>query len=149
MLQPPPQPSAMPQQTYLQYASHMDESITDLGMSDVMTMIPGISFVNGQQGWLSSPVYGQHEPMPVHHQQAPPPPPQPMAHTFIPPVLMPPPTQIAYEVPGPAYHPPAAATPQAFTTATDNFRRSRFELSAEFARATSHSTALQTSQFKK
>ncbi|CAK3776283.1 Hypothetical predicted protein [Lecanosticta acicola] len=52
---PPPQP-AVP--TYLQYASQSYEPVYDLGVSDFMTSIPGMSYANIPQGsWMSS-TYG-------------------------------------------------------------------------------------------
>lgn len=53
----PPAAASIP--TYLQYASHThSEPVYDLGVSDFMTMIPGMSFANPQQAWMSNSSYG-------------------------------------------------------------------------------------------
>ena len=58
MLQDLP-PSSAPVATYLQYASHTHhEPVYDLGVQpDFMTMIPGMSYANPHQGWMSSSSY--------------------------------------------------------------------------------------------
>lgn len=56
--QPPPsQPIAVP--TYLQSSlHHYEEPVMDLGMSDFMTMIPGMSLLSNQSNWMSNQFYG-------------------------------------------------------------------------------------------
>lgn len=50
----PPSSMAAPVETYLQYASHPNQDpVYELGVSDFMTMIPGMSYANPQQGWMS------------------------------------------------------------------------------------------------
>ena len=57
MLQDLPASSA-PVATYLQFASHDHEPVYDLGnQPDFMTMIPGMSYANPHQGWISSSSY--------------------------------------------------------------------------------------------
>ena len=57
---PAPVPAAVP--TYLQYASHpYQEPAYDLGVSDFMTMIPGMSYANQHTGWISSSSYGDSD----------------------------------------------------------------------------------------
>lgn len=51
-LPPASMPTAVP--TYLQYASQPhQEPVYDLGVSDFMTMIPGMSYANPNQSWMS------------------------------------------------------------------------------------------------
>ncbi|KAK4495406.1 hypothetical protein PRZ48_013737 [Zasmidium cellare] len=51
---PPPPPAATAVPTYLQYGSSHDP-VYDLGVSDFMTSIPGMSYANlSQPGWMSS-----------------------------------------------------------------------------------------------
>ncbi|WPH01714.1 Hypothetical protein R9X50_00456600 [Acrodontium crateriforme] len=46
-------------QTYLQYHNEThNEPVMDLGMSDFMTMIPGMSYAGPQQSWLPGAGYG-------------------------------------------------------------------------------------------
>ncbi|KAK4539840.1 hypothetical protein LTR36_010301 [Oleoguttula mirabilis] len=53
----PPAIAAIP--TYLQYSSHThNEPVYDLGVSDFMTAIPGMSYANPHQGWMSNSSYG-------------------------------------------------------------------------------------------
>lgn len=52
--QPPP-----PMQTYLQYGSHVDDDPAgEVGCPDFMALIPGMSYVNPHQAWMSNSSYG-------------------------------------------------------------------------------------------
>lgn len=113
--QPPPsQPIAVP--TYLQSSlHHYEEPVMDLGMSDFMTMIPGMSLLSNQSNWMSNQFYGVSDyaaptaavPPPV----APAPASMPVQHHAPPPVV---------PVATPAYV-PATQTPSPTSTADYTF----------------------------
>ncbi|KAK5117486.1 hypothetical protein LTR85_008871 [Meristemomyces frigidus] len=157
----PPAITTIP--TYLQYSSHThNEPVYDLGVSDFMTAIPGMSYANPHQAWLSSSSYGSDlfaSSTPVQ-QCAPPvstpaPPlqpqiqPQPVYLSATPPHLVAPPSQMPQElairtVP----HPHASLAHAAFQHQLGGaFRRSAWELEDGFVQATS-SIPFQTSQFR-
>ncbi|GAB7359809.1 hypothetical protein MBLNU230_g6978t1 [Neophaeotheca triangularis] len=57
---PPPPASEVP--TYLQYATHTHHQPADLpAAQDFMTMIPGMSFANPCQDWMSTSSYGNSD----------------------------------------------------------------------------------------
>lgn len=153
--------------TYLQFASQpYQDPIYDLGVSDaVMTMIPGGSYANPHQAWISSSSYAGGDifglapsvqtcspaiPTPA----APAPQPQMMqpSHTYVPPTtthLVPPPTQMPQEL-------AIRTVPHATVPAHHGyqhqmggpFRPSAWELEPDFVYATSQ-VPLQTAIFRK
>lgn len=69
-LPPSSAPAAIP--TYLQYASQpYHEPACDIGVPDFMTMIPGMSYANPHQAWMSSSSYSDSDffPTPAPIQQ--------------------------------------------------------------------------------
>ncbi|KAI7223935.1 cysteine proteinase [Hortaea werneckii] len=78
-----PQPIP-PMQTYLQYGSHMhDDPVGEVGCPDFMALIPGMSYANPHQAWMSNSSYGSDffaTPAPVN-QCVPPPIPTPAPQT--------------------------------------------------------------------
>lgn len=113
--QPPPsQPIAVP--TYLQSSlHHYEEPVMDLGMSDFMTMIPGMSLLSNQSNWMSNQFYGVSD-YAAPTAAVPPPPapaaaPMPAQHHAPPPVV---------PVATPAYV-PATQTPSPTSTADYTF----------------------------
>ena len=61
---PAPAPASVP--TYFQYASQpYHEPAYDLGVSDALAMIPGMSYANPQHGWMSSSSYSDSELFPT------------------------------------------------------------------------------------
>lgn len=167
MAQDLPQASiAAPVETYLQYASHThNEPVYDLGVSDFMTMIPGMSYANPHQSWMSgstgyagsdffaTPAPVQQCAQPLATPAAPALQPQiqsqPM-YTATPTSYVPPPAQLPQElairtVPQasmqnlPAYQPHSTGGP---------FRPSHYELEPDFVQATS-AVPFQTAIFRK
>lgn len=112
--QPPPsQPIAVP--TYLQSSlQHYEEPVMELGMSDFMTMIPGMSLLSNQSNWMPNQFYGVSDypasPSAAAPTPAQPPAPMPVQHHVSPTVAS-----------TPAYMPAAPMMQQAPspTTATD------------------------------
>ena len=154
-------PAAVP--TYLQYASHPhQEPAYDLGVSDFMTMIPGMSYVNPHQSWISSSDYAGSDfftsPAPV--QPCAPPlvtPAAPAVQPQVQPVyaappnqLVPPPTQFPQEL-AIRTAPHAPTTMQSLSSLQQQmvgpFRPSAWELEPDFMQATC-STPFQTNQFR-
>lgn len=159
-----PQPIP-PMQTYLQYGSHMhDDPVGEVGCPDFMALIPGMSYANPHQAWMSNSSYGSDffaTPAPVN-QCVPPPIPTPAPQTQPPQVqpqpvyVSPPPTQI---VPPPTQMPHEMAIRSAPSQGNVNhagfqnhlsgpFRPSAWELQDGFVQATSQ-MPLQTSIFRK
>lgn len=137
--------------TYLQYADHREEPITSLNnVPDVLTMIPGMSFVTAPQGWHTSPIdEAAFSPLPIQHEQPMPVPAMMPAYVQSMPIPQPPP--MAYEYAMPVAQPTPISLNQ-FTPVNVHgpFRRSKMELEPGFGSAAApHNTALQTSQFKK
>ena len=156
-------PTAVP--TYLQYSSQPHhEPVYDLGVSDFMTMIPGMSYANPHQAWMSGssytsdfyatpgPVQQCTQPAPTPSVAAPPQPqiqPQPVYIPATPTQLVPPTTQMPQEL---------AIRTVSFTTVQQNpgfqhhssgpFRPSMWELEPDFVQATSQ-MPFQTSIFRK
>lgn len=149
-------PDAVP--TYLQYASqHHEEPVYDLGVSDFMTMIPGMSYANPHQAWASSSSYGsdffgpsvQQCTQAIPTPSAPAPQPQPVYVHAPQTPLVPPPTQMPQEL---------AIRSVSHGTAPQHvgiqhqlggpFRPSAWELEPDFAQATSQ-MPFQTSIFRK
>lgn len=164
----PPSSIPAPVETYLQYASQPhQEPVYDLGVSDFMTMIPGMSYANPHQGWMSgSTGYGGSDffatPAPVQQCAQPlaapaaavgPPQPQMQSqsmYTATPTQLVPPPVQFPQEL---AIRPATHATMQSMSafqhqSSGGPFRPSHWELEADFAHATS-AVPYQTAIFRK
>ena len=156
-------PAVVP--TYLQYASqHHQEPVYDLGVSDFMTMIPGMSFASPHQGWMSgssysgpdfftSPTTVQQCTQPIPTPSAPPSQPQmqpqPVYLPATPTHLVPPPTQMPPELAvRTAQHAIVPPHPGFQHQPTGPFRPSAWELEPDFAQATS-SMPFQTSIFRK
>ncbi|THY79176.1 cysteine proteinase [Aureobasidium pullulans] len=165
--QPPPsQPIAVP--TYLQSSlHHYEEPVMDLGMSDFMTMIPGMSLLSSQSNWMPNQFYG------VSDYSA------PTSAMPPPPVQAPAPMSVQHHAPSapvsavtPAYAPaaqtpsPTSTTDYAFSPVSQttffnydqlsyggkgNFRPSThmFEQNGQnVAAATAQNSVCQTAQFK-
>ena len=161
----PPPPTAVP--TYLQFSSHThQEPIYDLGVSDYMTMIPGMSYANPHQAWLSNSSYGgsdffatsapvpqcaQPLPNPVVSAAPPQIQPEPVYVPATPTSLAPPPIQMHQElairtVPVPHA---AAVSHAAFQHQLNGpFRPSQYQYEAGIAQMTCH-MPFQTSIFRK
>lgn len=156
-------PAAVP--TYLQYASQPHhEPVYELGVPDFMTMIPGMSYANPHQAWMSSSNYTGSDffvtPAPVQPcPQAVPTPaaPAPQSqiqpqHMYVPPAtthLVPPPIQMPQELPIRTV--PHAAIPPHHNFQDQlggPFRPSAWELEPDFVQATSQ-VPFQTSIFRK
>jgi len=155
-----PQPPA-PVPTYLQYSSQThQEPVFDLGVSDFMTMIPGMSYANAHSGWVSGSYASdffttsavqqctQSTPSPVT------PAPQPQIQAQAPqyvsaaPTHLAPPTQFPQEM-AIRTVPQATLANSAFQHQLSNpFRQSMYAVDPEFVHATSQ-TPFQTSIFKK
>lgn len=158
----------LPVTTYLQYASQPhQELIYDVGVSDFMAMIPGMSYANPHQGWMSSSSYGSSDffatPGPAQQcTQALPTPSVPVApqpqqiqsqpvyvsatptHMVPPPMAMP--QDLAIRT---APHASNMHTQQINQPHLDGpFRRSMYEFKPDFAQSTSHAE-FQTSIFRK
>ena len=162
-LPPSSVPAAVP--TYLQYASQPHhEPVYDLGVSDFMTMIPGMSYANPHQGWMSSSSYGSSDffatPGPVQQctqamptPSAPAPQPQLQHQTVYLPAtptqLVPPPNSMPQDL---AIRTVPHATMQQHNgfqpQPTGPFRPSAWELEPDFVQATSQ-VQFQTSIFRK
>lgn len=160
-------PTSAPVATYLQYASHTHhEPAYDLGpQPDFMTLIPGMSYANPQQGWLSSSSYTDSDffptsaPIqpcaPVVPTPAAPAPPQ--QQTQVQPVYVPatptqlvaPPTQITQDFAIRTVPHANVQSHHAFQQQVSGpFRPSAWELEEGFAQTMSH-TPYQTSIFRK
>lgn len=150
----PPQPShhiAAP--TYLQYATHYDEPIMDVGGPDIMTMLPGSSLVPNQAGWMSgsfyaAPEYTSAPPLLVQHHAPPP-------LVAVTPAYMPA-TSVVPQAP--TMEPQTSSHQASFQSMTRSilnnsgmFRTSQsmYANQMQIADATSHNLALTTAQFKK
>ncbi|KAI7457765.1 cysteine proteinase [Hortaea werneckii] len=159
-----PQP-VPPMQTYLQYGSHMhDDPVGEVGCPDFMALIPGMSYANPHQAWMSNSSYGSDffaTPAPVNQCVPPPiptPAPAPQTQPQVQPqpvYVSPPPTQI---VPPPTQMPHEMAIRSAPSHGNLNhagfqdqlsgpFRPSAWELKDGFVQATSQ-MPLQTSIFR-
>lgn len=158
-------PMAAPVETYLQYATHPDhDPVYDLGVSDCMTMIPGMSYANVHQGWMpGSTGYAGSDffttPAPVSQCT------QPLAtpETPVQPQIQSQPVYIATPaqlVPPPVQFPQELAIRSAPTTGGQSlssfqheatvgpFRPSHWQLAPHFVEATS-SAQFQTAIFRK
>lgn len=154
-------------ETYLQYASHPhQEPVYDLGVSDFMTMIPGMSYatphgawMSGSTGYASSDFFATSAPVqqctqPLATPAAPAPQPQIQAqpmYTATPTQLVPPPVQFPQELA--IRTAPHAGGMQNLSTfqsqaAGGPFRPSHWELEPDFVQATS-SVPFQTAIFRK
>jgi len=162
----PVQPMVVP--TYLQYSSVThQEPVYDLGVSDFMTMIPGMSYATPQQAWASNASYGSDFfPASTTVQQCTQPLPAPAVSTAQPqlqlqtqPVYIPatpshlvaPPIQLPQEMAvRTAPHGILAQSNFPHQLTSSPFRRSRFEyeMTRDFAQAPLH-LPLQTSIFRK
>lgn len=155
----PPPPAPMPM--YLQYGSHVhDDPVGEVGCPDFMALIPGMSYVNPHQAWMSNSSYGNDFfATPAPAQQCPPPVPTPAPQPQVQPqpVYMPatpthlvaPPTQIPHEMairPVPSHSNLGHAGFQ--HQLSGPFRPSAWELEDGFVQATSQ-MPLQTSIFRK
>ena len=158
----PPASASTTVPTYLQYASQPHhEPVYDIGAPDFMTMIPGMSYANPQQGWSSSSSYesdlfGASAPVqqcsqPVPHPSVSAPQPQLQRQSAYgpatPTTLVPPPSQMPQDlairsVPNGLPHP-------GFQHQLGGpFRPSAWELEPNFVQATSQ-VQFQTSIFRK
>ena len=163
-------PAAVP--TYLQYASQPhQEPVYDLGVSDFMTMIPGMSYANPNSSWLSGSAggYGGSDffatPAPVQQCAQPSlatsaaptaaaPQPQmqsqqPM-YTATPTQLVPPPVQFPQDlaIRSAPHAPMQSLTAFQHQSAGGPFRPSHWELEPDFVQATS-AVPFQTAIFRK
>ncbi|KAG9956116.1 cysteine proteinase, partial [Aureobasidium melanogenum] len=168
--QPPPsQPIAVP--TYLQSSlHHYEEPVMDLGMSDFMTMIPGMSLLSSQSNWMSNQFYGVSDyaaptaavppppppapaPMSVQHHAPPPPPPVVPVATpaYVPATQTPSPTSTADYTFSPVSQTTFFNYDQLSYGGKGNFRPSThmFEQNGQnVADATAQNSVCQTAQFK-
>jgi ubiquitin thioesterase protein OTUB1 len=165
--QPPPsQPIAVP--TYLQSSlHHYEEPVMDLGMSDFMTMIPGMSLLSSQSNWMPNQFYGVSDycaptsamppavvpapaPMPVQHHA--PPPVVPIATpAYVPAVQTPSPTSTTDHTFSPVSQTTFFNYDQLSYGGKGNFRPSThmFEQNGQnVADATAQNSVCQTAQFK-
>lgn len=163
----PPPIATVP--TFFQFGSHThNEPVYDLDVSDLMTVIPGMSFATPQQGWLSASSYGAASdffPTPTPAQPcaqplstptavpAPPPPQMQVRPVYVPPQpvsMPPPPTQMPQDLTVrtvPHSVSQAVAFPQ-HPGSGHPFRSSHWELEPDFVQATSH-VPFQTAIFRK
>ena len=159
-LPPASVPAAVP--TYLQYESQPHhEPVYDLGVSDFMTMIPGMSYANPHQSWMSNSGYAgsdfftptQHCTQPAATPSAPASQPQmqpqPVYVPATPTPLVSPPTQMPQElairtVP----HATMPPHPGPQHQLGGPFRPSAWELEPDFIQAACH-VPFQTSIFRK
>lgn len=154
-----PPPGPVP--TYLQYSSqpHQDP-VYDLGVSDFMTMIPGMSYANASSGWVSgsyasdffttSAVSQSTQPTATPVTPAPQSQIQAQAPQYVPALSTPmaPPTQFPQEM-AIRTVPQATLTNSTFQQQLSSpFRHSVYAVDPEFVHATSQ-TPFQTSIFKK
>jgi len=158
---------AMAVPTYLQYASHTHhEPVYDLRVSDLMTMIPGMSYANPHQAWMSNSSYAGSDCFapaapPIQVQQCTQPLPTPVAHTPQPqiqpqPVYVPatpthlvaPPNQLPQEMAIRTVTHATLAHPSFQHQIAGPFRPSAWELEPDFVQATSQ-MPFQTSIFRK
>jgi ubiquitin thioesterase protein OTUB1 len=159
-LPPATVPAAVP--TYLQYSSHYHEPVYEIDLPDFMATIPGMSFANPHQAWLSSSSYADSDffaaPTPVQpcapslptlSTSAPQPQMQsaPVFITAPPAHMVPPPTQMPEEL-------AIRTVPHSATSSHINsqaqissgpFRPSHWEFECDFTQQ----VPLQTSIFKK
>ena len=162
----PPTSISAPVETYLQYATQpYQDPAQDLCVSDFMTLIPGMSYANQQQGWMSGstgyagsdffapsapaqqctqPLATPVTPAPQPHIQA-----QPM-YTATPTQLVPPPVQFPQEL---AIRSAPHAGMQSLSAFQQQgtggpFRPSHWELEPDFKLATS-AVQFQTPIFRK
>jgi ubiquitin thioesterase protein OTUB1 len=162
--QPPPiQPIDVP--TYLQSSlHHYEEPVMDLGMSDFMTMIPGMSLLSNQSNWMPTQFYGVSDyaaptcamppapvpapaPMPVQHHA--PPPIVPVATpAYVPAVQTPSPTSTAEHTFSPASQTTFFNYDQLSYGGKGNFRPSTHMFQQNVADATAQNSVCQTAQFK-
>ncbi|KAK5130340.1 hypothetical protein LTR08_002180 [Meristemomyces frigidus] len=159
-----PQPSIIP--TYLQYSSHThNEPVFDIGVgADFMAMIPGMSYANPHQPWMSNSSYGNdfYGPSAPVQQCAPPAPtptpvtqpqiqPQPVyvpptpTHHVAPPTQMP--TQMPQEMAIRSVSHATIAHPAFQHQLAGPFRPSHWELEDGFVQATM-AMPFQTSIFR-
>lgn len=153
--------------TYLQYASHPhQEPVYDLGVPDFMMNIPGMSFANPHQAWMSNSSYAGSDffstptpaqpcaqPVSTPVASIPQPQIQPQAvyvsatpshhHLVAPPLQMP--QEMAIR---PASHAGLAHASFQHQVSAGPFRPSVWELEPDFVQATSH-VPFQTSIFRK
>jgi ubiquitin thioesterase protein OTUB1 len=157
-------PQASAPIAYLQYGSHTHfEPVQDLGYSDVLSMIPGMSYATQHPVWMSGSTYGSDffsSPAPVQQCSqavATPVTPAPQPHiqaqptqfvTAAPSHLVAPPLQMPQEM-AIRTAPHASLAPSAFHSQLSGpFRPSAWELEPDFRHATSQ-VQYQTSIFKK
>lgn len=157
---PAPQPSVVP--AYLCHGSQpYQDPVFELGYSDFMTAIPGMSYANPHQSWLSSTSYGgpdffaapiQQFKQPVSNAVASAPQPQPIQPTPVyapvaPPHVVPPPTQLSEELAIRTVPQSTVSSHPSFSIPADGpFRQSLWQLETGHS---THMMPLQTSQFKK
>lgn len=159
---PAPQPSIVP--AYLCHGSQtFQDPVFELGFADFMTAIPGMSYANPHQSWLSSTSYGgsdffaapvQPFKQPVATPIAPAPQPQPQPIQSAPlyaPVttahLIAPPTQLTEALAiRTIAQPTSSSTPSFSNPANGPFRQSLWQLETDHS---AHMLPLQTSQFRK
>lgn len=149
--------------TYLQYASHThNEPVYDLNIPNFMMAIPGMSYADPHQAWMSSSSYGCNmfaPPTPVQQCESsiptPGPPsqpqiqPQPAYVPATPTHLVAPPSEMPQEMVIRTGPPHATLVHPVFQPQPGGaFRRSAWELEVGFAEATS-SMPFQTSIFRK
>ena len=131
----------------------------DLGMSDFMTMIPGMSLLSGQSNWMPNQFYGVSDysapvqapaPMPVQHHA--PPPVVPIATpAYVPAAQTPSPTSTADYTFSPVSQTTFFNYDQLSYGGKGNFRPSThmFEQNGQnVADATAQNSVCQTAQFK-
>ena len=141
--------------TYTQYSTHGDEMFYEHGVSDVMTMIPGISLVGNQGAWPCNPLYGEpsftQATLPMHISQPPPCTPVTQitpSYAHVPTVARVAPPVHDFAVAGPSMtnNLRVGCTPDSLGP----FRPSRFQVETPFVNASSSLDAdFRTSQFKK
>ncbi|KAK4983262.1 hypothetical protein LTR50_007340 [Elasticomyces elasticus] len=147
----PPQSAPIP--TYFQFAPQPMDHVYDIGASDFITMIPGMSFANTHAGWMSSSPFGSSGFAPTTLPCQPQPPAPAPTPLYAPPPALPPPP------PPPAQisHASDFATPSLPPTAMPNhmphmgndpFRSSIWELERGFPAATTQCLPFQTSIFR-
>lgn len=157
-----PIPATIP--TYLQYASHPHhEPAYELGVSDFMTMIPGMSYANPHQAWMSpsnytgSEFFASPDPVQTSPQAVPrmAPAPQPQIqpqHMYVPSTtahLVPPPIQMPQDLPIRIVQHASVSSHHAFHHQLGGpFRPSIWEFEPDVVHATSQ-VPFQTSIFRK
>ncbi|GAB7351899.1 hypothetical protein MBLNU459_g2441t1 [Dothideomycetes sp. NU459] len=150
--------------TYLQYAAQYAEPFMEIGVPDVMTLLPGMSLVPNQASWMSGSFYGAPEypaatPLPAQHHTTPPvqhhttPPVQhhPVPHIVgvMPPYCQPVPVTMAMPAPAPVNSPfHSENSDHSLFDNSSMFRGSEQMYTNRSEIAASTGYANQTSQFK-